>query len=417
MEKREAGKLLCDILSGRKIPEARLGTLSPAEGESLVDWALHFSVGGLLYREIKSRHFPAELIPVDARNRLRDAYRNLATVNTSLFLDASKVLKSLADNQLPVIALKGLSLAKHIYGDIALRPMSDMDLLVKEEDLVRAGRVLLTLGYTQHFPAWESMLKTFHHLPPFTNKIGAMIELHWNIVTPDSPLKVDLDGLWERACLIQVDHVEVRALSPEDLLLHLCIHACFHLQAGLDLIPLCDMAGLIKTSADKIDWQIVRERATRWGGQKCVYLMLLLVRELLGAAPPDKIMSEIKPDDYQPVFFEEALAQFFDVDVSPSGQLFVARIGQLSKIKKIRGIKGKVMALLKKAFPSRAYLAHEYPVSVSSPKIYLCYLFRLGRLMVSYTRVLLRLFRRDQSVIRAVHQEHRASAVSDWMFS
>jgi len=415
MERREAGRLLCDFLSGRKIPQARLETLSPADGESLADWALRFKVGGLFYREMKSRNFPAGLIPADAGNRLREAYRNRATINTSLFFDVLKVLKSLADNQLPVIALKGLSLAKNIYGDIALRPMSDMDLLVKKEDLVRAGRILLTLGYKQSFPAWESTLETLHHLPPFTNKSGAMIELHWNIVTPDSPIKVDLDGLWERACLIKVDHVEVLAFSPEDLFLHLCIHACFHLQTGLDLIPLCDMAGLIKTSADKIDWQIVIERAGRWGGQKCVYLMLLLVRELLGAAPPDKIMSEIKPDDYRSVFFDEALEQIFDVN--PSGQLIVIGIDQLSKIKKVKGIKGKVWGLLKNAFPSRQYLALLYPVSVSSPKIYLCYLFRLGRLIVYFTIVLLRLFRRDQSVIKAVYQAHRASAVSAWMFS
>jgi hypothetical protein len=416
MKQREAGRLLCDFLSGRKIPEARLEKLSPADGESLVDCALRFKVGGLLYREIKSRNFPTELIPVDAKNRLREAYRNRATMNTSLFFDALKVLKSLADNQLPVIALKGLSLAKNIYGDIALRPMSDMDLLVKEEDLVRAGRILLTLGYKQYFPAWESTVKAVHHLSPFTNKSGAIIELHWNIVLPDSPINVDLDGLWERACLIKVDNVEVRAFSPEDLFLHLCINACGNLQTGFDLfIPLCDIAGLIKTSADRIDWQIVIDRATRWGAQKCVYLMLLLVRELLGAAPPDKIMSEIKPDDYQSVFFDEALEQIFDV--SPSSQLTVIKIGKLSKIKKVKGIKGKVLALLKKAFPSREQLARFYPVSVSSPKIYLCYLFRLGRLIVFCTIVLLRLFRRDQSVIKAAHQAHRVNEVSDWMFS
>jgi hypothetical protein len=293
--------------------------------------------------------------------------------------------------------------------------MSDMDLLVKEEDLVRAGRILLTLGYKQYFPAWESTLKIYHHLPPFTNKSGAMIELHWNIVTPDSPIKVDLDGLWERACLIKVDNVEVRVFSPEDLFLHLCIHACVHQQTGLDLIPFCDMAGLIKTSADTIDWPIVIERATRWGGQKCVYLMLLLVRELLGAAPPDEIMSEIKPDDYQSVFFDEALEQIFDV--SSSDQLTVIRIGQLSKIKKVNGIKGKILALLKEAFPSREYLARFYPGSVSSRKYIWVILFRLGRLTVYYTVVLLRLFRRDPSVIKAVHQANRGSAVSDWMFS
>lgn len=415
MEQREAGRLLCDFLSGRKIPEARLEKLSPSDWESLIDRTVHFKVWGLFYREIKSRNIPTELIPVDAKNRLREAYRYFATRNTSLFFDALKVLKSLADNQLPVIALKGLSLAKNIYGDIALRPMNDIDLLVKEEDLVRAGRILLTLGYKPSFPAWESTLKTFRHLPHFMNKRGAIIELHWNIVAPDSPIKVDLDGLWERARLIKVDNVEVRAFSPEDLFLHLCIHACGHLQTGINLIPFCDISGLIKTPGDKIDWQIVVDRATSWGGKKCVYLMLLVVRELMGAMPPDKIMSEIKPDDYQSVFFDEALEQIFDT--SPSDWRIRIRIGHLSKIKKNKRIRGKVLAFLKKAFPSRATLARMYQVSVSSPKIYLCYLFRLHRLIVYYTIVFLRLFRRDRSVIKAAHQADRGSAVSDWMFS
>ena len=390
MERREVGRLLCDLLSGRQIPEARLETLSQPDGASLVDWALHFGVGGLFYREMKSRSLPTEVISVDARNRLREAYRNIATTNTSRFLDASKVLMSLADNDLPVIALKGLSVAKHIYGDIALRPMSDIDLLVKEEDLARAGRILLTLGYTQYFPAWESsMLRTFKHLPPFTNKNGTIIELHWNIVTSDVPIRVDIDGLWARACLIKVDDVEVHALSPEDLFLHLCIHACSHLQTGLGLIPLCDLAGLMKISADRIDWQVVIERGARWGSHKCVYLILLLVRELLGAAPPDKVMSAMKPDDYQSVFFDTALKQVFDVDVSPSGQLTAVRMGELSRIGKEKGIKGKVCALLERAFPSREYMARFYPVSVSSPKIYLCYLSRLGGLIGYFTVVLL----------------------------
>ena len=415
MEKREAGLLLCFFLSGRNIPQSRLDSLSPADWANLADRALRFKVEGLFYREIKSRDLPAELVPLAVRNTLRKAYRDLATRNSNLFFDAANVLKSLAENKLPVMALKGLALAKNIYGDIALRPMADIDLLLKEEDLIRAGRILLTLGYKQCLPAWENMVKTYHHLPPFTNKNGTTIELHHNIVTPDSPVKVDLDGLWARARLIKVDQIDVRAFSAEDLFLYLCIHACFHLQTGMDLIPFCDIAGLMKISADKIDWQIVISRATRWGGRKCVYLMLLLVRELLGAAPPDEIMSEIKPGDYQPAFFAEALEQIFDE--KPASQLIRRRIGKLAKINKVKGIKGKVSTLLKGAFPTRAYIARIYPVSVSSPKIYLYYFIRLGRLSVYYAKVFYRLVRHDQSVLKAVDQEQRVSAVSDWLFS
>jgi hypothetical protein len=415
MEKREAGRLLCDFLADKKIPGTSLELLSPADWQCLADRALRFKVEGLLYHALKSLDFPALQIPDEIRNSLRKAYRNQATLNASLFFDAVKVLKSLAENHLPVIALKGLALAKSIYGDIALRPMSDIDLLLREKDLVNAGRILLALGYQQSFPDWESSVKAYHHLPPFTNKNGAMIELHWNIVTPDSPIKVDLDGLWERARFIKVDDVEVLAFSPEDLFLHLCIHAGFHLQTGLDFIPFCDLAGLIKTSAVKINWQTVVDRAALWGGQKCVYLMLLLVRELLAVAPSDEIMTELKSGDYQPAFFAEALEQIFDE--KPSGWIFRRRVGKLAKITKVKGISGKVAAFLNGVFPSREYLARMYPVSVSSPKIYLFYLSRLGRLFVYFISVLLRFFRRDPSVIHAFRHEQKVSAVSDWMFS
>ena len=412
MDERAAGRLVGDFLSRRDLPEARLAKLSPADWECLAEEAQRFKVGALLHREIKARNLPPELVPVEVRNRFRKEYRDLALCNTRLFIDAATVIKAMADSQLPVMALKGLSLAKSVYGDIALRPMSDVDLLVKEEDLLRAGRILLTLGYTQHYPAWESLLKFYHHLPAFMNKSGTKIELHWTIVTPDSPIRVDVAGLWERACPIEVDTVAARAFSTADQFLHLCLHACFHLETGLDLIPLCDLAGLMNR---KIDWQIVLERAARWGGTKCVYLMLLLVRELLGAAPPDAILAEMKPDDYRAGFLDQALDQIFKV--SASSQVLGIRVGKLSQLAKARGIKGKLVTLLAVAFPSREYLASIYPVSVSSPKIFLCYGFRLGRLIARYTPVLARLFRRDPAVIEAVHREHRVSAVCNWVYS
>lgn len=414
MEKREAGRFLCDFFSGKKTAAARLEKLSPADWEILADRALRFKVEGLFYRAIKSPDFPAQLIPDDIRKRLRKAYRDLATKNTSLFIDAAKVLRSLAEKQMPVIALKGLALVKTVYGDIALRPMHDMDLLVKEEDLVRAGRNLLDLGYQQEFPAWESMVKTYHHLPPFTNKNGTIVELHWNIVTPDSPIHVDVEGLWARACFIEVDHVVVRIFSLEDLFLHLCIHACFHLQTGIDLVPFIDLAGLMESPTENIDWQIVIQRARFWGSQKCVYLMVLLVRELLGTAPPDEILSEMKPADYQPALFAEVLEQIFGD--KPSNQLIRRRVGRFSKIYNAQGINGKASALLQGVFPPKAYIAGIYPVSISSPKIYLYYLFRLGRLSFYFTKLLFRLCRHDRSITKAIDQEKRVSAISDWLF-
>jgi hypothetical protein len=207
---------------------------------------------------------------------------------------------------------------------------------------------------------------------------------------------------------------EVRTLAAEDLFLHLCLHGCFHLQTGSDLLPFCDIAGLLKKSADKLDWQAIAARSARWGANPCVYLMLLLVRELLGTAPPEQLLADILPGDYQAAFYEEALEQIFGE--KPTAPLIKRRIGKLVQIKQNKGLKRKAIALFKEVFPEKAYLALLYPVAVSSPKIYLYYFLRMGRLLVYFAKIFLRLFRRDQSLARAIDREQRLSVLSDWMF-
>jgi hypothetical protein len=128
MDQREAVRRLCDILSGRQMPEAGLDGLSSADREGLVDWALRLKVGGLLYRELKSHDVSGELIPPDAGNKLRDAYRSVAIQNTSLYFEGLRVLQSLAKDRLPAMSNKGLAQDNRIYGDNGLRPMTDLHL-------------------------------------------------------------------------------------------------------------------------------------------------------------------------------------------------------------------------------------------------------------------------------------------------
>ncbi|MBV1714831.1 MAG: nucleotidyltransferase family protein [Desulfarculus sp.] len=414
MENLETGMLLCSFISGREISNSSMDKLKSDGGKSLADCALRLNVGGLLYREIKTRSISTEIVTVNVRNRLRQLYRDTATFNTSLFIDVSKYIKILADNLLPVIALKGFSLAKNIYGDIALRPMCDVDLLVKKENLVSAGKILLGLDYEPYYAAWEKKLGTHHHLPPFTNARGTTIELHWDIVTPDSTIKVNTEGLWERACLVNICDVEVGVLSPEDLFLHLCTHACSHIKSGFPLISLCDISRLIKRSGGKFDWQLAIDKSYQWGANRCVYLMLLLAQEMLGITPPNNVMANLKPNDFQRYFANEIKEHIFNI--SPLDPLLGLANDQFAKIKRIKGVKGKAKAVLKRAFPPREDIARTYAVAISSPRLYLCYLLRIWHIIAYYTVVQLGLFRRDQSVKRSVNQAHRVNTIFKWIF-
>jgi len=60
---------------------------------------------------------------------------------------------------------------------------------------------------------------------------GAMVELHWTLVTPLCGARIDeheLAGLWERSVPATIAGAPSRALAAEDLLLHLCMHVSVH---------------------------------------------------------------------------------------------------------------------------------------------------------------------------------------------
>ena len=129
--------------------------------------------------------------------------------NMNLYHELSHVLTVLRHDDIPVIVLKGAHLAEIVYENIALRPMCDVDLLVKKEDLTRVQRKLLETGYS-----------------PFTNRL--LLDIHWHLENSMTDLPVDMDMIWERAQPAFIAGVKVLVLSPEDLLLHLCLHLGFH---------------------------------------------------------------------------------------------------------------------------------------------------------------------------------------------
>ncbi|MFB0526462.1 MAG: nucleotidyltransferase family protein, partial [bacterium] len=71
-------------------------------------------------------------------------------------------------------------LAEVVYGDIALRRMADMDLLVKKGDLSRVEEKLLEIGYTPHEDnaQFAEDCSHFVYLPP---PESLPVEVHWNI--------------------------------------------------------------------------------------------------------------------------------------------------------------------------------------------------------------------------------------------
>ena len=78
---------------------------------------------------------------------MHKAYVHNAIKNLELYHEISKVLAALQDNAIPVIVLKGAALAALVYPNIALRPMRDVDLLIRDDDIWSVDKIILQLGY------------------------------------------------------------------------------------------------------------------------------------------------------------------------------------------------------------------------------------------------------------------------------
>jgi hypothetical protein len=211
---------------------------------AIVDLAVGEHVAPLLFKRLKDND-ARDCVPADAWKRLRRAYFNSSDRNTRLFRELTTVLQRLRSSGIKVIVLKGAYLAETVYGDVALRPMCDNDLMVPRVDLARAEAVLLDLGGApEQIKDTESRRRERHHAPPVIIHDLA-IELHWTIVSPTGPVRIDAAGLWNRARPASIAGVETLALSPEDLLLHLCLHFCYK-DACVGLRSLCDIAETIQ---------------------------------------------------------------------------------------------------------------------------------------------------------------------------
>lgn len=168
------------------------------EWNEVVATAVYHGLAPLLFKRLKDNNTRAG-VPADSWERLRLAYFASAGRNMRLYRELRPVLRCLRSSDIPVIVLKGAFLAQAVYGDVALRPMYDVDLMVPRAELPRALAVLLDMGGVhRQSEDIESLCRKRHYLPPVVIR-GLAIETHMTIASPTGPVTVDLTGLWHRA--------------------------------------------------------------------------------------------------------------------------------------------------------------------------------------------------------------------------
>lgn len=394
MDQETAYQLLRDCLSREtdNLNITQLKSLSSADWELVVQLAIRQDLAPLLYYRLKNI-FPRINFPETLRQTLQKAYFASVLRNTRLYSELDQVVQALQQQGIPVIMLKGVDLAQNIYNNIALRSMSDIDILVRNTDLEKADEELRKIGYCRSEFKIEVVCAQHHHLPPFFKEGATPIEVHWHIERFTSFFTIDIEELWKRARATTIAEREVLVLSPEDLLLHLCVHAAFNHLFQMMLRALYDIAEVIHYYQDQIAWEVVCFRTQQWGANNSVYLTLYLAKTLAGAAVPSEVLNTLKPDNCSPqivTWAKTQLVQKFDEHVLPPAVI---------KWWKSKQILGKMNIIWKRIFLPREEIARIYSISPDLPRIYFYYLIRLKDLLFWHSRTLWQLSRRNKEIV------------------
>jgi hypothetical protein len=221
-----------------------------------------------------------------------------------------RILSAFDAQGIPVIVLKGAALLESIYTDISLRPMGDLDILVRPEHLDQAEAIALDRGYayTVNREVQESFRRDRHQLPLLMHaKKSIALEIHQHIVDADDPIRFSLNGFWDRANTLAISNAHALALAPEDLLIHLSIKFLLDRQyhSNSALGQLCDISEVIKCYGDSLEWALVEKTAKENGILKGLHFVLYTCQQLLETPVPAALLDRIQPPGFN---FESAAA-------------------------------------------------------------------------------------------------------------
>ena len=346
------------------------------EWESLILAAERHGLRPLLCRHLDS--IAPEMVPREVLAGLRSFFMTNAARNFRLTAELLKILSLFENHGIPAIPFKGPVSAISIYGNLALREIEDLDILVREENMHEAEEVLSFEGYTPEFRVTRSQMPWVFRTDcenAYIGKDGVRVELHWRITSSRFPAAIGVEGLWLRHQFVQLGDTRVRHLSPEDMLLVLCAHASTHLWAKLEMV--CAVAEAVRRS---IDWDEVARRAEEALSRRIVFLGLLLAREILRSELPEKILAGIENDSAVSELAVEVREKLFTRRFGSTGPL-----ERCSFLRRIADRRWDRMLVLPRGL---LILSHEDLNIVRLPRFLspLYYLLRAFRLVAKHTR-------------------------------
>jgi len=186
--------------------------------------------------------------------------------------------------------IKGPVAVEVLYGSPGQRAYQDLDLLVEPTAFRHVLAALQAAGSELLDRNWSLLRRDLLGEVHLRLPGGTPLDLHWNLINMNrGRMWIDTPELLGRSTSTDLGGVTVGTLDPADFVTHLAVHAA--LSGGDRLMWLKD----VERAAIVLDpsWDVVVERARRWGVAAGVGLILGRTRDVLGAPIPSDVPARL----------------------------------------------------------------------------------------------------------------------------
>jgi hypothetical protein len=242
----------------------------------------------LLYRGLERLGIDDPDLP-----RLRGLYRRTWYVN-QLALDRLKeALRAVQDSGAEPLVVSSWELPVRYYGDLGLRPVEQLHVLVRPELVGRAARALSHARSSESLEPSAAFLRSRHNVA-YKAPSGDVCVVYWRLFHEFSvPGRVEPEDLFEPAIEFDFGGVPARALSPTDELFNVCIAG-----ARPSHWPrqnwIADAFAVMRAEDSAVDWGRFATQAKRMRATLRVHDALSFLRQELDYDVPDAVLEELR---------------------------------------------------------------------------------------------------------------------------
>lgn len=221
--------------------------------------------------------------------------------NQMLYSGAATIVGRLQAAGISVLALKGMVLALSYYKQMSLRPMGDVDVLVKRNDRVKALDQLERLGWRLQSPQRPRDAADFaiRHACAFEDPSNSevSVDLHWRLLWMQDSEDAEA-ALWSRAVALEFDRTHCLAPCAADMLIHVCAHGA----RWNDFPPLRWIVdALLLLRSHNVDWTYLREQSARLRLDLQLADSLTYLHDVMRAPIPREILADLANSEARPI--------------------------------------------------------------------------------------------------------------------